>query len=173
MINAKLMEKFLEKASQKLTGEWVIIGGTVLPLTGIEHRITVDIDIVNLNFNSSNQDSIQLMEIADELKLPVESINQAGAYYLSKMGDINEHLILLIKTKSCKIYRPDVFLFLKLKLERLSSTDLEDCIHFINKHAEEYKKYQKQISKLIMQKSKTATTEQKQRLDELLAHKLK
>lgn len=138
MINAKIMKLFLEKAVSKLSGEWIIIGGTVLPLTGVDHRVTVDIDIINLNFVSSNNDSLKLMEIAEDLKIPIESINQAGAYYLSKIEDVASHLVLLQKSKKCKVYRPDAYLFIKLKIERLSETDLEDCIQFIKKNEQEY-----------------------------------
>jgi hypothetical protein len=162
------MTLFLEKAAAKLSGEWIIIDGTVLPLTGIDHRVTVDIDIINLNFESSNKDSLKLMEIAEELKLPVESINQAGAYYLAKIENVLDHLILLKESKKCKIYRPDAFLFLKLKLERLSETDMEDCIEFLKKHAQEYAIHKLQISKLITQRSKTATPEIKLRLIRLV-----
>ena len=164
MINSKTMTLFLEKAAAKLSGEWIIIGGTVLPLTGIDHRVTVDIDIINLNFESSNKDSLKLMEIAEELKLPVESINQAGAYYLAKIENVLDHLVLLKESKKCKIYRPDAFLFLNLKIERLSETDLEDCVQFLKKHRQEYAAHQKQISKIILQRSKAASPEIKERL---------
>lgn len=164
MINAKVMKVFLEKAASKLSGEWIIIGGTVLPLIGSDHRVTVDIDIINLNFESSNNDSLKLMEIAEELKLPIESINQAGAYYLSKVEDVADHLVLLQESKKCRIYRPDVYLFIKLKIERLSETDLEDCLQFIKKSKEEYQLHKKEISKILQKKSRTACNEMKERL---------
>lgn len=164
MINAKVMKKFLEKSTSKLSGEWIIIGGTVLPLIGIDHRVTIDIDIVNLNFKSSNDDSLKLMEIAEELKLPIESINQAGAYYLSKIEDVADHLVLLQESKKCKIYRPDAYLFIKLKIERLSETDLADCIQFIKKNEKEYLLHKKEISKILLKKSKSANNEVKERL---------
>ncbi len=94
----------------------------------------MDIDIINLDLESSNKDSLKLKEIAEELKLPVESINQADAYYLSKMKEVANHLVLLQESKKCKIYRPDAYLFIKLKIERLYETDLQDCIQFIKKY---------------------------------------
>lgn len=167
MINSKIMRAFLEKAISKLSGDWIIIGGTVLPLVGIDVRVTVDIDIINLNFESSNKDSIKLMEIAEELKLPVESINQAGAYYLSKIDDIHEHLVLLQESKNCRVYRPDTYLFIKLKVERLSETDLQDCLHFVQKHEEECNSMKKNIVKLINQKMKDSSDPIKKRLQDL------
>ena len=63
MINAKTMEKFLDIAIKKLSGEWIVIGGTVLPLVGIDYRVTVDIDIINLKFETANNDSLSLIHI--------------------------------------------------------------------------------------------------------------
>lgn len=167
MINSKTMKLFLKKAVSKLKGNWIIIGGTVLPLSGIDYRVTVDIDIVNLNFEQSNNDNIKLMEIAEELKLPIESINQAGAFFLSKFNDVDNHLVLLKESKNCKIYRPDVYLYVKLKIERLTMTDLEDCIHFIRVHKNEYETHKKKISKIINNKLKSATYELRERLNKL------
>jgi hypothetical protein len=168
MINVKLMEKFLTKASLKLNGDWIIIGGTVLPLLGIDYRVTVDIDIINLNFSSSNNDSLILMELACELKLPIESINQAGAYYLSKVKDVHEHLVLLKKSKTCNIYRPDAYLFIKLKIERFSETDYLDCLQFIKNNRSEFELYKNEIIKLIQKKSKVVNHEMSERLNLLV-----
>ena len=79
-----------------------------------------------------------LMEIAEELKLPVESINQVGVFYLSKIDDDRDHLVLIQESKQCNIFRRDVYLFIKLKIERLSETDLDDCVHFLRKQKKEF-----------------------------------
>lgn len=79
------------------------------------------------------------MGIAESLGLPVESINHAGAYFLRKVPGFREHLVLLHKGPSVRIFRPEVELFIKLKLSRLSPSDLLDCIHFVkwaNEHNE-------------------------------------
>ena len=132
------MKKFISIALQKLEGEWILIGGTVLPVLGIDLRVTVDIDMVSLDSKSSNRNSLQLMEIAESLGMPVETINQAGAYFLSKIDDVRDHLILLEESKKCKIYHPDSYLFLKLKIARLSESDLEDCIAFIQHNGDDF-----------------------------------
>lgn len=168
MINHKLMKKFLCEALKTLDGEWIIIGGTVLPLMGVDHRVTMDIDLVNLNFKSSNQQTFQLMEIAQSIGLPVEAINQAGAFFLSKMEDVNDHLILLEKSKNCTIYRPDAYLYIKLKITRLSETDMEDCLLFLKKNKSEASIYNKQIEKLLRQKLKHADAEAQVKIQKIL-----
>lgn len=173
MINSKLMKKFIAKVLTNLEGEWVIIGGTVLSLLGIDERVTMDIDMVAINNKQSNSQSIKLMEIAESLGLPVEAINQAGEYFLSKVDGFQDHLILFAESKKCKIYRPDAYLFLKLKLARSSETDLRDCMAFLRHNQEEARTFKKEISKLLKQFMKSAPSEKQKlllELEELLNH---
>ena len=166
-IDSKLMKKFIDLAVNQLEGEWIIIGGTVLPLMGIDLRVTVDIDLINLAAKNSNSHALQLMEIAESLGLPVETINQAGAYFLSKIEDVRDHLVLFQSAKKCKIYRPDVFLFLQLKIARLSQSDLDDCIAFMENNQEELIQNKKAIAALMKNSLKTASSDVKERLLEL------
>jgi hypothetical protein len=164
MINSKLMEKFIAKVLTKLEGEWVIIGGTVLTLLGIDERVTMDIDMVLINNKTSNAQSIKLMEIAEGLGLPVEAINQAGEYFLSKVDGFQDHLVLFAESKKCKIYRPDAFLFLKLKLSRASETDLSDCLAFLKHNEGEARALKKELLKLIKNAIKSAPAEKQRKL---------
>lgn len=166
-IDSKTMKKFISLAAEQLDGEWIVIGGTVLPLLGVDLRVTVDIDLVSLEKKSSNSQSLQLMEIAESMGFPVETINQAGAYFISKVEDVREHLILFKESKKCKIYRPDVYLFLKLKIVRLSQSDLDDCLAMINGNAPEFEQDRKKIVSLLKGAMKTASPEMKERLIEL------
>lgn len=168
MIDSKILNKFLKEAKEKLSGDWVIIGGTVLPLLGIDYRVTIDIDFIKLDFNTNNNETIQLMDIAQKLGLPVESINQAGAYFLSKLDEVEDHLILIEKSKKCRIFRPDIYLFFKLKLERMTETDFEDCLEFIKHFPDEYLIHQKKINHLVKQKMKSASAEKKEKFYKLL-----
>lgn len=173
MINSKLMKKFIAKVLTNLEGEWVIIGGTVLSLLGIDERVTMDIDMVAINNKQSNSQSIKLMEIAESLGLPVEAINQAGEYFLSKVDGFQDHLILFAESKKCKIYRPDTYLFLKLKLARSSETDIRDCMAFLRHNQEEARTFKKEISKLLKQFMKSSPAEKQKlllELEELLNH---
>ena len=167
MINSKLMEKFIAKVLAKLEGEWVILGGTVLILLGIDERVTMDIDMISINNKTSNTQSIKLMEIAESLGLPVEAINQAGEYFLSKVDGYQDHLVLYAESKKCKIYRPDAFLFLKLKLARASETDLSDCMAFLKHNEEEAKALKKELLKLIKTAIKTAPTDKQRKILEI------
>ena len=167
MINSKLMEKFIAKVLTKFEGEWVILGGTVLSLLGIDERVTMDIDMVLINNKNSKAQSLKLMEIAEGQGLPVEAINQAGEYFLSKVDGYQDHLVLFSESKKCKIYRPDAFLFLKLKLARASETDLSDCMAFLKHNKEEARALKKELLKLIKTALKTAPANKQRNLIEI------
>jgi predicted nucleotidyltransferase len=137
MITAKLIKKFIAKALHALEGDWVIIGGTVLPLIGVDLRETMDIDIVGFNNSDTNIQTIKLMEIAESLGLPVETINQAGAYFLQKIPDFENELVLIDGSDSCRIYRPNAYLYLLLKTSRSSSSDIQDSIAFLRQNEKE------------------------------------
>lgn len=130
-LNTQLLSRFLELASRRLKGEWLLMGGTLLPAVGLNIRSTVDIDVVGLG-EAENAQSLVLMEIAEELELPVESINQAAAYFLKKVGYKKTDLLPLTQGKEATIYRPSADLYLRLKAGRLSETDLVDCQHYFN-----------------------------------------
>ncbi|MBI3555124.1 MAG: hypothetical protein HY074_02525 [Deltaproteobacteria bacterium] len=129
-VDKKILDKFIRLASDHLRGNWVLLGGTILPLLGVEHRVTTDIDLVGLSDNERAQ-TLQLMTLAEKTGLPVESINQSAGFFLSKIKSFEKHLVVLKKSKGLTIYRPDTYLFLLLKIGRLTETDLSDCLEFI------------------------------------------
>jgi hypothetical protein len=118
-IDKKLLAKFVQMAGDRLKGDWVIIGGTVLPLVGVHHRVTVDIDIVGPP-DAGQEQTLVLMEICESLGLPVEAVNQAGAFFLRRIEGWERDLV-----------RPNTTLFILLKLPRLTESDLADCLELL------------------------------------------
>ncbi len=98
-LDYKILQRFLKSVGDHLTGDWVIIGGTVLPLLGVDFRSTVDIDIVHLQREQSNQQLLELMSLTEKLGLPIETINQAGALFLHRIPHFQEHLVSLHRGK--------------------------------------------------------------------------
>ncbi len=129
-LDAKFLARFVVLAADRLDGDWVVIGGCVLPLLGVEHRVTVDIDVAGPDDADMGQ-MLVLMEIAEELGLPVETINQAGSHFLRRIEDWQEHLIEVQRGKRATIHVPDATLFLLLKLRRLTEADLLDCAEML------------------------------------------
>lgn len=130
-LDSTLLKKFLKLAGDSLQGNWLLVGGTLLPAVGIQVRSTIDIDLVGLSEKESKQ-GLELMELADKLGLGVEVINQAAAFFLHKAGFKDTDLIPLQKGKSATIFRPSVMLYWKLKLARLTESDALDCQHYLS-----------------------------------------
>jgi hypothetical protein len=131
VLNFELLQEFLKVASKDLQGEWLLVGGTLLPAVGLMIRSTVDIDLVGLGEREAAQ-NLELMSVAEKLGLSVETINQAAAYFLQKVGYTRKDLIILKKGKSATIFRPSVRLYWKLKLARLTESDMLDCQHYLS-----------------------------------------
>lgn len=166
-LDNKTLKKFLEIAGEKLSGDWILIGGTVLPVLGIHHRATVDIDFVSKN---KKEETLKLMEIADELGLSVETINQAGAFFLYQVPNFEDELILLYKGSRAKIFRPNLLLYLKLKIKRLSESDFLDCVEYIkySKKKNELQSLGGAIKTIKFQINKESDKEKKNRLQQIL-----
>ena len=129
-IDHTLLMRFVTLAVERLEGDWVVLGGTVLPLLGIEHRVTLDIDVAGPQ-TAGNRDLLTLMGIADELGLPVETINQAATFFLHRVPDWANLLVPVQTGAKARVLRPNATLFMLLKLERLSEADLSDCLQML------------------------------------------
>ena len=129
-IDQTLLGRFVTLAVERLEGDWVVLGGTVLPLLGIEHRVTLDIDVAGPD-TAGNRELLILMGIADELGLPVETINQAATFFLHRVPDWPALLVPLQTGAKARLFRPNATLFILLKMARLSETDLSDCLHML------------------------------------------
>lgn len=130
-INTDIMNLFFRKADSVLDGEFAILGGSVLPLVGINTRVTLDIDLVNIDQESSGQNVLKLMEIAQELGLPIEAINQAAAFFVYRIPGWEKNLIKVFDGKRTQFYRTNTTLFVRLKISRMSETDLSDCLEML------------------------------------------
>lgn len=169
-LDRKTLARFLRLAGDRLEGDWVLVGGALLPLLGVRHRVTIDIDIAGPQ-DASGEQSLILMEIAEQLGLPVEAINQAAAFFLRRIDGWQEDLILLHRGKGATIYRPNVTLFVILKLGRMSESDLADCLEFIKLGARRGERPDRaRIRQAVNKMSRQALSAQKRkRLKALLA----
>jgi hypothetical protein len=125
--DTKLLRQFLDLAGKRLSGEWVVIGGALLPLLGVSQRVTMDIDIAGPP-DATNADTLTLFEIARDIGLPIEAINQSASFFLHRVDGYEKMLVVLHEGPSATILRPNLTLYVLLKLNRMSETDLEDCM---------------------------------------------
>jgi len=129
-ISKELLDQFFERASEKLCGEWILLGGSVLPFLERPIRATVDIDLATTSLKGGEQ-QLELMEIAESLSLPVEAVNTFAEFFLRKIPGFENNLVLMYSKGDFCVYRPNVNLFIQLKLSRLSESDLEDTLEFL------------------------------------------
>lgn len=171
-IDNKLLMEFIKKAVNRLSGDWIIIGGSVLQLLNIDVRITTDIDVAGPD-SATQKDTLTLMDVAAEIGLPVEAINQAASYFLYKIPDWQNSLVLVQAGKLGRILRPNTSLFIKLKLARLTPSDLDDCLamlHYAKQQQEQIDA--KSLQKLIKITMKTETNGEKKQRMQLLSAEL-
>lgn len=169
----KILEKLVQKTLKDLKGNWIIIGGSVLPLVGVEYRSTVDIDMIPMS-ESGNDSVLDLMRLAEGLGLPVESVNSAGLFFLKKIHDWEERIVLHQESKKCRIYRPQFDLYLELKISRLSESDETDIIAYHQWHQSNGLSIERKACQKILHREvqKTKDSDRKTRLTELI-HTLK
>ena len=170
-MNKKILNRFIHILGEKGQGRWIIIGGSVLPFLEASSRYTKDIDLAGPSTSTQN-DTLLLMKIAQSLGLPIEAINQAGAFFLYKIPEWEKEIILIHKGPSATIYRPSAMLYLLLKLERLSETDLEDCmkmIEFSKEHPDEPINKKRMIKIIRTYIKKSENNAKKERLRKILS----
>ena len=169
MWSEELLEQFLLIASEELNKDWVLCGASILPLLGVKTRTTWDIDLFGLG-TPSQEESFRMMEIVENLGIPAECVNLSGGYYLSKIKDYRKHLIPLQSAKVC-IYRPDVYLFSRLKLQRFSEVDLLDCQDYFSFTADEDGELANKFkTHLIEELAKTNHPDRAKRIVQMMNH---
>ncbi len=119
----------LELASERLEGEWLLIGGAAAAAWFSPSRTTEDIDLIGLR--GTQEERFALMELALEASIPIEAVNSAADFFVRRVEGWRDELVILVRRPNATIYRPSATLFLLLKIGRLSAVDLEDCLKLI------------------------------------------
>ncbi len=119
------LDAIVTSVCDRLEGEWLIIGGAIVALWFAPRRTTEDVDIIGLGGTAAER--LSLMQLADSLGLPVESMNSAADFFVHRIADWRDQLVLFRKGAKGAVFRPSATLFLLLKVRRLDERDLEDC----------------------------------------------
>jgi hypothetical protein len=124
------IRRFLDVASRRLSGEWLLVGGAAAAVWFSAARVTEDILLVGLE--GTAEERLRLMELAVEEGLPVEAVNSAADFFLRRIEGWRDHIEPLLRGPSATIHRPDATLFLPIKCPRLSEIDLGDCLALLD-----------------------------------------
>ena len=119
------IESIVHAIGERLEGEWLVIGGAAVALWLEPRRLTEDVDVVPMTDTGSER--LALMELADDLGLPIESVNSAADFFVRRIDGWRRELEVLHRGSRATVYRPNATLMVLLKMRRLSERDLEDC----------------------------------------------
>jgi hypothetical protein len=133
MITEQQYKLFLDNVVNQIDSDWVVLGGSLLRIIQASSRSTSDIDICSID-EMTNDNRLSLMSIAQASGLPIEAINPAADFFLRQIPNWKNSLVLLVQGKKGNIFRPSLELYIILKMNRGTDTDVSDCIEFIKWH---------------------------------------
>lgn len=121
--------RLVEAAGERLTGDWVLVGGALAALWFSPERATEDVDLVAVVDEQGKR--YEVVELALAQGLPLEAVNSAADFFLRRIPGWQEELEVLHAGPRARILRPSPTLFLLLKIGRMSEADLGDCLGLI------------------------------------------
>lgn len=134
-LDGRRIDSIVQAVADRLEGEWLLVGGSLVALWIDARRTTEDVDLVPVR--GSKDARLNLLGLAADLGLPVESLNSAADFFVERIPNWTDEIEVLRKGKRGTVYRPSPTLFLLLKVRRLSEEDLSDCLALLDKAAKE------------------------------------
>ncbi len=165
-LDRKRISDLLDQLSERLHGEWLLVGGALVSVWVQPRRVTEDIDLIGLT--GAPEERLALMDAVFSLGLPVEAVNSAADFFVHRISAWRHEIEVLRQYTNCVFYRPTLTLFVLLKMGRLSEQDLLDCIAVIEKTRTEQLRFDSQrLLEAIQSLPKTEDEDLIKRRDEL------
>jgi hypothetical protein len=130
-LDATRLEAIVQSVADHLPGDWLLVGGALVALWLDARRVTEDVDLVGID--GTGADRLSLLGLARDLGLPVEALNTAADYFVLRVPDWRRQIEPFRIGKAGRVFRPSPTLFLVLKVRRLSTRDLEDCLELLRR----------------------------------------
>lgn len=119
------IERVVHAIGERLDGRWLLVGGAAIALWLDPRRLTEDVDIVSIS--PTGGERLALLELAEALGLPIESVNSAADFFVRRIDGWDRDVELLHQGPRAAVYRPNATLMILTKVRRLSQRDLDDC----------------------------------------------
>ena len=132
-LDRERIDAVVQAVADRLSGDWLLVGGGLVALWLSPRRLTEDVDMVPID----GADRLALLGLAVDLGLPVEALNSAADFFVSRVADWRDQVELFRAGLRGRIFRPSPTLFLLLKVGRLSGQDLHDCLSLLEKAGNE------------------------------------
>lgn len=134
-MDRRRIDAIVQAVADRLDGDWLLVGGSLVALWIEPRRTTEDVDLVPVR--GSKDARMALLGLAADLGLPVEALNSAADFFVERIPGWTEEIAVLRKGRRGTVHRPSPTLFLLLKIRRLSEADLRDCSALLDKAARE------------------------------------
>jgi hypothetical protein len=130
-LDQKQINSLLDQLGERLSGEWLLVGGALVSVWVEPRRVTENIDLIGLT--GAPHERLDLMDAVFSLGFPVEAVNSAADFFVHRILGWRDQIEVLRRYAYCVIFRPTPTLFVLLKMGRLSEQDLLDCNAVITK----------------------------------------
>lgn len=122
------IEALLDEICQKIGGDWLLLGGSLVLLEYDGARATEDIDLVQIRASGKSEVKAQdeLFQAAFRLGMDPESVNSAARFFVGEFKGWEHEIRELRRGSAGCVYKPTLTLFVASKLSRATETDLRD-----------------------------------------------
>lgn len=130
------IRKILEELCQKIGGDWLLVGGALVQIEISAERATEDIDLALIASSEKSEAALQtelFRFTMSQLNTGPESVNLAVTPFLNEIPGWRSECKLLQTGPAGSIYRPNLTLFIALKMKRASGIDLSDVRQALKK----------------------------------------
>lgn len=127
-MNASQVQKIVDYLADDLGGDWFLTGGALVQLAFNPTRGTEDLDFVRISHPELSDEASrnQLYQWLMRNGLGPEWVNPAVEPFVREVSGWQQEVILLKQGRSGRVLRPNLTLFVYLKLRRGTSIDLAD-----------------------------------------------
>lgn len=128
MMDVSNLKIWLRELCQEVGGDWLLVGGSLGVLSLGITRSTHDIDLLDLAPEVDRvRRKTELLTAAKRFGLTPEQLNSAADFFVQRCDGWQGNLVLLEDFGGSRVFRPNLTLFMALKLNRGTEIDVEDA----------------------------------------------
>jgi hypothetical protein len=125
---ASKLKSWLKELCQSVGGDWLLVGGSLALIEFGVGRATHDIDLIDLAAPAERvRRKTALLLRARTLGITPEQLNSAADFFVNQCVGWESHLVKIEDFGNSRIFRPNLTLYLALKLNRGTPIDVKDA----------------------------------------------
>ncbi len=125
-MNQEELNLALKTICQKIGGDWLLVGGSLVRLDLDPGRGTHDLDIISIPEGNTPKILRALFTEMKSIGLSPEQVNSAASFFVSSVEGWQNQKVLILEIDRGRIFRPTLTLFAYLKLSRATPVDIAD-----------------------------------------------